>query len=60
MDMVSLLVLLSLALTGLVDVADAFSGFSNPAVITVAAIFVISAGLRNTGALGPIGERLIR
>ncbi|NCO52416.1 MAG: SLC13 family permease [Deltaproteobacteria bacterium] len=60
MDLVSLLVLLSLALTGLVDVAAAFSGFSNPAVITVAAMFVISAGLSSTGALGPIGERLIQ
>lgn len=60
MDLVSLLVLLSLALTGLVDVAAAFSGFSNPAVITVAAMFVISAGLNSTGALGPIGERLIQ
>lgn len=60
MDLVSLMVLLSLALTGLVTPEQAFSGFSNPAVITVAAMFVISAGLTNTGALGPLGERLIR
>lgn len=60
MDLVSLLVLLSLALTGLVDVSAAFSGFNNPAVITVAAMFVISAGISSTGALGPIGERLIQ
>ncbi|PLY03114.1 MAG: hypothetical protein C0623_02665 [Desulfuromonas sp.] len=60
MDLVSLMVLLSLALTGLVTAEEAFSGFSNPAVITVAAMFIISAGLTNTGALGPVGERLIR
>ncbi|MBE0599223.1 MAG: SLC13 family permease [Desulfuromonadales bacterium] len=59
MDLVSLMVLLTLALTGLVTAEQAFSGFSNPAVITVAAMFVISAGLTSTGALGPLAERLI-
>ncbi len=60
MDLVSLMVLLTLGLTGLVSAEQAFSGFSNPAVITVAAMFVISASLSNTGALGPIGERVIK
>ncbi len=60
MDLVSLMVLLALALTGLVTVEEAFSGFSNPAVITVAAMFVISAAIASTGATGKLGERLIR
>ena len=60
MDLVSLLVLVTLALTGLVSAKEAFSGFSNPAVVTVAAMFIISAGLGNTGALAPLGARLIR
>ena len=60
MDLVSLMVLLALALTGLVSVEQAFAGFSNPAVITVAAMFIISAALTNTGALGPVSERLIK
>jgi len=60
MDLVSLMVLLTLGLTGLVTVEEAFSGFSNPAVITVAAMFILSSGLANTGALGPIGERMVR
>jgi len=60
MDLVSLLVLLALALTRQVSIEEAFSGFSNPAVITVAAMFVLSAGLGNTGALAPLGERLIK
>ena len=34
--------------------------FRNPAVITVAAMFVISAAITNTGAMGAVGERLIR
>jgi len=60
MDLVSLMVLLTLGLTRLVSVEEAFSGFSNPAVITVAAMFILSSGLANTGALGPIGERMVR
>ena len=60
MDLVSLLVLVALALTRLVSIEQAFSGFSNPAVVTVAGMFIISAGLVNTGALAPVGERLIR
>ncbi|HKL25879.1 MAG TPA: SLC13 family permease [Desulfuromonadales bacterium] len=59
MDLVSMLVLLTLALTGLVTVEDAFAGFSNPAVITVAAVFVLSAGISSTGAISKVGERLI-
>lgn len=60
MDLVSLLVLLTLAVTGLVSVEEAFSGFSNPAVVTVAAMFILSAGISNTGATGALGERLTR
>lgn len=60
MDLVSLLVLLALALTGLVSVEEAFAGFSNPAVVTVAAMFVISAAITHSGAMTALGERLIR
>ncbi|OHB26084.1 MAG: hypothetical protein A2X84_07590 [Desulfuromonadaceae bacterium GWC2_58_13] len=60
MDVVSMMILLTLVLTGLVSSEEAFSGFSNPAVITVAAMFVISAAITNTGAMGRMSERLIR
>ncbi len=60
MDVVSLMILLTLAITGLVSTEQAFSGFSNPAVITVAAMFVISAAITNTGAMSQMSERLIR
>ena len=43
-DVVGLLVLLALVLSRVVSPGEAFSGFSNPAVITVAAMFVLSAG----------------
>ena len=60
MDLVSLMVLLAVALTGLVTPEEAFSGFSNPAVITVAAMFVLGAGISSTGAISTLGEHLIR
>ncbi len=60
MDAVALLVLASLALTGLVDTQQALSGFSNSATVTVAAMFVLAAGLQNSGALAGIGNLLGR
>ncbi len=60
MDTIALLVLSGLAVTGLVDTGQALSGFSNPATITVAAMFVLAAGLQNSGALSGIGNLLGR
>lgn len=60
MDTVALLVLTSLAITGLVNTNQALSGFSNPATITVASMFVLAAGLQNSGALSGIGNLLGR
>ncbi|HJN38776.1 MAG TPA: SLC13 family permease, partial [Chloroflexota bacterium] len=48
-DVVGLIVLLALVLSGSVDPGQAFGGFSNPAVITVAAMFVLSAGTVEAG-----------
>lgn len=48
-DVVALGVTLALLLSGTVEVAEGFSGFSNPAVITVVAMFILSAGLVRTG-----------
>lgn len=59
-DIVALLALLIVAVTGLVPAERAFSGFSNPAVITVAAVLVISRGLQNSGIVDLVGERLMR
>ncbi|MDH4008622.1 MAG: SLC13 family permease, partial [Desulfuromonadales bacterium] len=59
MDVVSLMVLLAVTLTGLVTPAEAFAGFSNPAVITVAAMFVLGTGISHTGAISKFGEQLI-
>ena len=47
-DVVALLVLLTVGLTGLVDSKEVFAGFSNSAVITVWAVYIVSAGLFRT------------
>jgi di/tricarboxylate transporter len=57
-DVVALLALLIVTLTGLIPAGQAFIGFSNPAVITVAAVLVLSRGLQNSGIVGIIGDWL--
>jgi di/tricarboxylate transporter len=59
-DVISMMVLLTLLLTGLLDAQEAFSGFSNPAVITVWAIYIVSDGLFRTGVADFIGQRIMR
>lgn len=59
-DLVGLLVLSALALTGLVSARDALAGFSSPAVVTVWAMFILSAGLTRTGMAHRLGEPLQR
>ncbi len=41
-----------LLLADVVTPQEAFAGFSNPAVLTVGALFVVAAGVQQTGALG--------
>jgi di/tricarboxylate transporter len=59
-DLVGLGVLVALALTGLVTTEQAIAGFSNPAVITVWAMFILSAGLARTGVSRVIGRQMLR
>lgn len=58
-DMVAGAALLACILTGLVTPESAFSGFSHPAVITVACVLVISYGLQQTGAVDALTQRLL-
>ncbi len=50
-DVAALLALLAAALLGLVPASEAFLGFGHPAVVTVAAMLVISHGLTNAGVV---------
>jgi di/tricarboxylate transporter len=59
-DVVSLLAVLALLLTGTLQTQEALAGFGNPAVLTIASIFLVTAGLTNTGVAGWIGRRLLR
>ena len=60
MDLVALLVLGALAIVGLVTADQAFAGFSNGAVVTVWAMFILSEGLTRTGIADIIGRQVMR
>lgn len=57
-DVVALLALLIVTLTGLIPARHAFIGFSNAAVVTVTAVLVLSRGLQNSGIVDIIGDWL--
>ncbi|PSF08966.1 SLC13 family permease [Marinobacter halophilus] len=57
-DVVAMLALLAVALTGLVESDQLFAGFGHPAVITVAAVLVISQGLVNGGVVDAVARLL--
>ncbi len=44
---------------GILTIKDAFSGFSNPGMLTVAVLFVVVAGLQETGGVDWIAQRLL-
>ncbi|HET9884807.1 MAG TPA: SLC13 family permease [Candidatus Binatia bacterium] len=58
-DVTALLALLALLLTGVLTPYEAFSGFSHPATISVAAVLVLSAAVERTGALTYIARRVL-
>lgn len=57
-DVVAMLILMALALSGLVKPEQALSGFSDPATATVAAMFILSAALKQTGAIDALAAGL--
>ncbi len=60
MDLVALLVLCALAVTNVVTPTEAISGFSNAAVITVWAMFILSEGLTRTGIADILGRQVMK
>ncbi len=58
-DIVALLSMLSLYIFGILDLPEVFSGFSNPTVIMIAALFVIGEGLSQTGWTAIAGNKFI-
>lgn len=47
------------AVAGITTTQEAFSGFSNPAMLTVGALFIVAAGLRDTGILDFVGRKIM-
>jgi di/tricarboxylate transporter len=58
-DLIMVAALTILLAAGVVDAGEALGGFSNPAVLTVAALFVVAAGLRETGGLDFVARRVL-
>jgi len=59
-DLTAVGIIVLLVVTGLLTPREAVSGFANPAVITVGAMFVVSKGLMRTGGVEFIGRQVIK
>jgi len=59
-DVVALLVLISVGVLGLIPAKELFSGFSNSAVITVWAVYMVSGGLFKTGVANAMGSGILK
>lgn len=58
-DAIALLVLIILLLSGTVSLEAGLAGFGSPALVAIAAVFVVSAGLERTGLAGVLGRRIL-
>src|SRR5687768_1774783 len=59
-DVATLLLLCVLVLLGILDVEEAFSGFSNDIIIILGSIFVLSGALMKGGVMDHLGEVISR
>ncbi len=59
-DLVALLVVVALGVTGVLTTQEAFSGFSRSAVITIMAIFILAEALQRTGVIEQVGNILLK
>ncbi|MEK9497437.1 SLC13 family permease [Photorhabdus sp. P32] len=60
MDIVALLVIIAFVMSGTLTLSEATSGFSDPNVLLIAALFVIGEGLVRTGVAYQMGDWLVR
>ncbi|OWL89662.1 SLC13 family permease [Halopseudomonas aestusnigri] len=58
-DVVALAALMACVVSGLTPTTEAFVGFGHPAVITVAAVLILSKGLQTTGAVEALAQRAL-
>ncbi len=59
-DLVALLVIVILGVTGVLTPQESFSGFSRSAVITLLAVFILAEGLQRTGVTDRVGVLLVK
>lgn len=55
-DVTAIIIMACLMVTGILTPSEGLSGFSNPATVTVAAMFILSEGMRRTGILNQAGD----
>jgi len=60
LDLVALMVILALMLSGLLTPGEALAGFGDPVVLLIAGLFVVGDGLFRTGIAFRLGEWLMR
>lgn len=60
MDAVALFVIVAFVLSGTLTISEAFSGFSDPNVVLIAALFIIGDGLVRTGVATVMGAWLVK
>jgi len=59
-DLTAIGIIVALVVSGLLTPREAISGLANPAVVTVAAMFVVSKGLMRTGGVEFLGRQVIK
>jgi di/tricarboxylate transporter len=59
MDAVALIMMVLLPFTGVISIGEALTGFSDPNIVLIAALFVIGDGLVRTGVAQRLGDWLI-
>lgn len=59
-EIVSIVLVMALVLTKTLTATEAFTGFGNDIVITIAGLFVLTGGLVKTGVVDAVGRRLHR
>jgi di/tricarboxylate transporter len=60
LEIVAILLVMALVLTNTLTAAEAFAGFGNDIVITIAGLFILTGGLARTGVIDVVGRRLHR
>ncbi|HXH69086.1 MAG TPA: SLC13 family permease, partial [Pyrinomonadaceae bacterium] len=59
-DIVGILLVIGLVMTGVLNVQEGLSGFGDNIIVTIAGLFILTGGLVKTGIVDLIGRRLYR